>query len=382
MFEITRGKAASPVRCCLYGVEGVGKTTFAAKWPGAVFIDVEGGSKHYDVARFPKPVTWDELLAEVKAAASAKEVGTLVIDTMDAAEELCVSHIIKKHNKTSMEDWAYQAGWRYVFEEFKKLMAALDAVSDAGKNIVLVAHAVITKFEQPDELGAYDRYELKLHKGKNTNTGALVKEWADLLLFVNFKADVMTDEKTKKTKATGGKRRVMYASHAAAYDAKNRLGLPDEMPFEFEQIAHVVPAAEQPKAKRQPKPKPAPEPEPELEQPKAATDEADDGAVKVSTAEQLKAGALEDEDREHKAVLLTLNELMLVDNVKPAELQGAVASRANNPYTATTPIEDYSTEFVRDILIVHWAAIKATISELKVIESKPGGGVYDSEIPF
>ena len=35
---------------------------------------------------------------------------------------------------------------------------------DAGINVVLTAHAQIRKFEQPDEMGAYDRYELKLGK--------------------------------------------------------------------------------------------------------------------------------------------------------------------------------------------------------------------------
>ena len=43
------------------------------------------------------------------------------------------------------------------------------------------------KFEQPDELGAYDRWELKLDK----NTAPLVKEWADMVLFANYKTVVV-----------------------------------------------------------------------------------------------------------------------------------------------------------------------------------------------
>ena len=89
-----------------------------------------------------------------------------------------------------------------------------------GVHVVLTAHAMMRKFEQPDEMGAYDRWELKLQK----KTSALVKEWSDLLLFANYKTlSVATDEKGKKFKAQGG-RRVIYTSHHPCWDAKNRLG--------------------------------------------------------------------------------------------------------------------------------------------------------------
>ena len=41
----------------------------------------------------------------------------------------------------------------------------------ANINVVLTAHAIIRKFEQPNEMGAYDRYELKL--GKKTTAQLL-----------------------------------------------------------------------------------------------------------------------------------------------------------------------------------------------------------------
>ena len=43
-----------------------------------------------------------------------------------------------------------------------RFLNLLDEVINAGMNVVLTAHAQIRKFEQPDELGAYDRFELKL----------------------------------------------------------------------------------------------------------------------------------------------------------------------------------------------------------------------------
>ena len=114
---------------------------------------------------------------------------------------------------------------------------------DIGINVVLTAHSQLRKFEQPDEEGAYDRYELKLGKKTSSQTAPVVKEWCDLLLFCNYKTMVMTSE-TKKKKATGGKR-VMYTTHHPAWDAKNRHGLPDELPMEYAAIAHIFESSNQ-----------------------------------------------------------------------------------------------------------------------------------------
>ena len=109
----------------------------------------------------------------------------------------------------------------------------------SGIHVVLNAHAMIRKFDQPDEMGSYDRWELKLQK----KTAPLVKEWADMLLFANYKVYVVNVDgqgaEKGKNKASGGKR-VMYTSHMPSWDAKNRQGLPPELPFEYAQIAHVI----------------------------------------------------------------------------------------------------------------------------------------------
>ena len=103
-------------------------------------------------------------------------------------------------------------------------------VKNAGMNVVLTAHAVQKKFELPDQVGSFDRYVLKLEK----RDAALIKEWCDALLFANYKTTVVASGSGSK-KATGGQR-VMYTTHMPAWDAKNRLGLPDELPFEYEAI--------------------------------------------------------------------------------------------------------------------------------------------------
>ena len=91
---------------------------------------------------------------------------------------LCITQICDKNHKGSIEDFGYGKGYTFVQEEFGRLLNLLEEVVRTGVNVVLTAHAKMRKFEQPDELGAYDRWEMKLTK----QTSPMVKEWADICL--------------------------------------------------------------------------------------------------------------------------------------------------------------------------------------------------------
>ena len=85
--QITRGKQPGAQKVVLYGPEGIGKSTFASKFPDPVFIDTEGSTRHLDVARLPKPSSWNLLMSAVKYVRDNPSVcKTLVIDTLDWAE--------------------------------------------------------------------------------------------------------------------------------------------------------------------------------------------------------------------------------------------------------------------------------------------------------
>ena len=72
--EIIRGKIKSAQKIVVYGPEGIGKSTFASKFPDPLFIDTEGSTKHLDVARTPTPTSWTMLLQQVEIGrASCRE---------------------------------------------------------------------------------------------------------------------------------------------------------------------------------------------------------------------------------------------------------------------------------------------------------------------
>lgn len=232
MLNITKGKINRAQKVVIYGPEGIGKSSLAARFPDPVIIDTEGGTAHMDVRRIDKPQTWEELLAIVKEVAATPGIcKTLVIDTADWAEQLITTYVCNKYKQNSIESFGYGKGYTYMAEEFSRLLSSCDLVIAAGIHVVITAHAKMRKFEQPDEMGAYDRWEMKLSK----QTAPLLKEWCDMLLFCNYQTFVVTSENDTK-KAQGGKR-VIYTSHHPAWDAKTRIALPEIVDLDYRNIA-------------------------------------------------------------------------------------------------------------------------------------------------
>ena len=339
MFEITKGILPSAKKVVLYGPEGIGKSTFASRFPQPLFVDTEGSTTNLDVNRLPKPTSWEMLCQEVEYIIQNPALcRTLVIDTIDWGETLCIASLCAKHGVNGIEGFGWGKGYTYLKEEMGRLLNRLSALKDAGVNVLLTAHAQIRKFEQPDELGAYDRWELKLGK----QTCPIVKEWADLLLFANYKTvTVAVDKEGNKHKAQGG-RRVMYTSHHPCWDAKNRFGLPDECPFDYAVIAPVVEQSAQvpaqPKPNPTPKPSVAPIPDPVPKQQKQP-------AVPPTPAPAPSA---------HQALL----DLIQGSGVTEAEVETVVDRKKCLP--AGTKLAGYPEEFVK-LLVTQWPGILAEI---------------------
>lgn len=248
--KIIKGKRARAQKVVIYGTEGIGKSSLASQFPEPLFIDTEGSTDNMDVARLDKPTSWIMLnnqIAFVKANPTVCK--TLVIDTIDWAESLCVDNLCAMHGKKGIEDFGYGNGYVYAKEEMGRFLNKLQDLIEIGINVVLTAHAQIRKFELPDEMGSYDKYELKLGKKTSSQTAPLVKEWADLLLFCNYKTYLISQEKSTKKKAQGNQR-VMYTEHNPAWDAKNRHGLPSELPLDYASIAHIFKTEEKEEVKK------------------------------------------------------------------------------------------------------------------------------------
>lgn len=342
-YAITAGVQDSPVKTVLYGPEGIGKSTFASHFPDPVFIDTEGGTKRLNIKRLPQPTSWAMLLDEVAEVRRGNiPCGTLVIDTADWAERLAIDAVCAKAKVDGLEGFGYGKGYTYLKEEFGKLLDALEEVLNTGHNVLVLAHAAITKFEQPDAAGSYDRWTMKTTK----QVEPLIREWCDMLLFVNYKTVVekSSSAPNAKNKVTGG-RRVMYTAHHPCWDAKNRFGLPDEIPFDYAGIAAHIPGTTPAPA---PKPKPEPSPQPEADilptpapQPQTPREEVPEALL---TPDLIALGVPE-----------KLAPLMSANNVTPEELQAVVGKRGYFP--EDMPIRDYPADFVEGCLVAAWPQV-------------------------
>ena len=373
-YAITSGTIAAPVKTVLYGPEGIGKSTFAAQFPAPVFIDTEGGTKRLNVARLPAPTSWGMLLDEVAEVSRGNvPCGTLVIDTADWAERLCIDAVCARAKVKGIEDFGYGKGYTYAKEEFGKLLDALEEVLNTGHNVVVLAHAAITKFEQPDAVGNYDRWTMKTSK----QVAPLLREWCDMLLFANYKTfSIAVDDKGKKRKAQGGER-VMYTSHNACWDAKNRFGLPDEVPFDYKVIQSII---EQGKASADMKPykaaevpKTASAPEPVPEAPKPTTPEEVTGEqMNLPLDEPPKAPDPAGENSLDPEIPKALRDLMETYHVDEWDVENVVEAKGYVP--VGTKIKDYDVVnpgIIEGLLVACWDQVYAAIKEMKEKQEIP-----------
>ena len=365
--EIIRGKIPGAKKVVVYGPEGIGKSTFASQFPDPLFIDTEGSTKDMDVSRTEAPSSWAMLLEQVKYIKEHQGLcKTLIIDTADWAEMLCTAHLCDKNQKNSIEEFGYGKGYVYLQEEFGRFLNLLEEVVKTGIHVVLNAHAKMRKFEQPDEMGAYDRWEMKLSK----NAAPMVKEWADMVLFANYKTFVVNVDgqgaQKGKNKAQGGKR-VMYTTHHSCWDAKNRYGLPDELPFEYEGIRSVIePSGALPGKETSVKeavPSSTSVQEPPLNPKPPVSNKSHEEAAKE---EKAALPAEPDGGKLDPRIPKKLRDLMAANGVCEWDVENVVSAKGY--VTEGTPIWEFETQnpgIIDGLLVASWDQVYAAIKEMK-----------------
>lgn len=348
--NISSGVIKSTQKIVIYGPEGIGKSTMASKFPDPLFSDTEGSTKRLDVKRFDRPTSEEMLIQQIEYVKAHPDIcKTYVIDTADWAEKLCARSVCAKYKKTGIEDFGYGKGYTYLAESFGKILNLLEDVVNIGINVVVTAHAIMRKFEQPDEAGAYDRWELKLDK----RTGPMLKEWADAVFFVNYKT-IVEQNSDKKYKASGGKR-VMYTQHHPCWDAKNRYDLPPETDFDYSVIAPFIPGETNTSTPPTYTQATVQHSSTMRELNNILDDTLDDAPT--TSAPSRKAPSVPE------GIPPALAELMTANNVSEEDIQLAVSQKGYFP--RDTKIKDYGQDFIEGCLIACWSSVFAMIMQNK-----------------
>ena len=127
-----------------------------------------------------------------------------------------------------IEDIGWGKGRDLVLDEWRNLCRALEKLRLVrDMNIILTAHVSIRTFKDP-EGEDYDRYFLRVHE----KTAGFLREWVEVCGFYSFDRTASRlglSEDAPRAKAVMTRRRILRTQPFAAFDAKTRLALPDEI---------------------------------------------------------------------------------------------------------------------------------------------------------
>ena len=224
-------------RLLVYGVEGIGKSTFAAGAPNPIFILTEDGLGSLPVQHFPLATSTDDILDAIGVLYNdAHNFGTVVVDSLDWLDAFVQREVEENHDAKEL---AYGKRAIIAAEKWRMILEGLNALrQDRGMVVILLAHTTIKRFDSP-EVEPFDRYQPKLQERSN----ALVREWCDAVLFANYKTivkhdDVGFNKTTNRGISTG--ERLLYCNERPAYMAKNRYQLPDSIPLSWDAFETAI----------------------------------------------------------------------------------------------------------------------------------------------
>jgi len=238
--SIQRGGDRLARRTLIYGPGGIGKSTFGAMAPSPIFVQLEDGLADIEVDRFPLAKSLDAVHDQLDSLLREQHgYETVVLDSLDWLERLIWGAVCRKRKADSIEDIPFGRGYVFAIGHWEQVLERLDWLrSDRGMAVILIAHAAIEKVSNPDS-DSYDRFAPRLNK----HASALVREWADEVLFATFRIRTKTVSEgfaRTRTQGIGSGERVLRTSERPTFVAKNRCGLPHEMPLDFNTYAAHV----------------------------------------------------------------------------------------------------------------------------------------------
>jgi hypothetical protein len=229
--KILSGKRPAPRRVLLYGVHGVGKSTWAAQAPGCIILNLEDGLNDIECNRTEHLTTFGAVIEAIQwLIANKHDYHTLAIDSLDWLEAMIHKEVADAAGKKSIAEIGYGVGYKQALGKWDTVIGFLDMLrSERRMGVICLAHAMVKRFESPEQ-DSYDRYQPALHD----LASAMVQEWCDEVLFASYRVFVRKEDQgfnKERAIGLGGTERYIRTQETAAVIAKNRLGMPPEIEF-------------------------------------------------------------------------------------------------------------------------------------------------------
>jgi len=229
--KITKATCGTAPIALLYGAEGRGKTTLAAKFPKPVAMLLERG--------LPAGVKLDAIdglgafaavLESIRSLyADPQGYQTLIIDTLDSLEPLLLEHVCTEHSWKNIEQPPYGKGFVIADQQWQRFIRGITALRDKHQmTIVLVAHSTIERFDDP-RAPSYTAYWPKLHK----RARHLILDACDVVGFLAEDLRISTDDGgfRERVRASSSNQRFLFVEGCPAFVAKNRYGMAPKIPI-------------------------------------------------------------------------------------------------------------------------------------------------------
>jgi len=218
----------------LYGPPGIGKTTFFASFPEALFLLTEPGkpSGAYVFNESGGGITdWRVMRAAVELLEKDKSrYKNVVIDTLDEGYEMCQRYVCKAAGVEHPHDANdYGKTWDKVTREFKDVFAR---IRRTGRGLYLTSHAK-EGVVQP----ATGKEYTKIGPSVTGKAGAKVLAMVDFIFFVDY---YIVGGTTKRLVCTSGTELVVGKQRPigrGAVQLPKYIALPDDPAKDYEMFA-------------------------------------------------------------------------------------------------------------------------------------------------
>ena len=251
--DLKKVRGVQPPRILVYGEPGIGKTTLAAEFPDAVFLQIEDGTPgDLEIFSFGKIETFADLMERLSQLyTEPHDLRTVVVDSVTELQRLvwnetCARGDDKGNPKKQIEDFGYGKGYVYSLCVWQEILDGLNALrSQRGMTVILIAHAKVDRFDDP-ETQSYSRYEIDLHD----KAVGMIERDMDAILFLKTPVSVKVEDQgfNKERAIAQGSRQVMiHTAGRPAYVAKNRYGMPEKIAYVkgagFDALSKFLPIA-------------------------------------------------------------------------------------------------------------------------------------------